>query len=77
MPIYDYQCSACDATFERLVAGPRTRVICEHCGSRRTQRLPALVGLRGPERPAPRLGKPGAACPPGGCGHLHRGPEEH
>ncbi len=32
MPIYEYTCRDCDATFEALVRGGEP-VVCPHCGS--------------------------------------------
>lgn len=32
MPIFDFRCTACDQTFERLVRGS-ARPACPHCGS--------------------------------------------
>ncbi len=43
MPIYDFRCKRCDATFERLVRGA-TAPVCPMCGSSEGERLfPATV----------------------------------
>ncbi len=41
MPIYEYQCEACEAMFERLVLRPRTaqQMTCPQCGSQRTEKM--------------------------------------
>jgi putative FmdB family regulatory protein len=72
MPIYDYQCTACGARFERLVRGAR-KVACD-CGSASVERLmsltarPASGASSAPTgaAPAPRAG----GCCGGGC-HTH------
>ncbi|HET9592860.1 MAG TPA: zinc ribbon domain-containing protein [Solirubrobacterales bacterium] len=38
MPIYEFECEACGARFEELVAAGGT-VVCSECGSERTRRL--------------------------------------
>jgi len=39
MPLYEYQCERCNATFEVLLRGAEQRVKCEKCGSRRVKKL--------------------------------------
>lgn len=52
MPLYDFACEACEATFEAL-ARPGESPPCPACGAERTRRLftpiapPAKLGLRG------------------------------
>ena len=52
MPIYDFLCEACGATFEELVRGDAVPV-CPRCGAGRPRRLlsqvapPLRIGLRG------------------------------
>jgi len=38
MPIYEYRCRSCDATFEVLVRGSNA-VTCPHCGSASLDKL--------------------------------------
>jgi putative FmdB family regulatory protein len=38
MPLYEYRCQACDATFEMLVRAG-SRVACPHCGSSSINKL--------------------------------------
>lgn len=52
MPLYDFACEACEATFEAL-ARPGETAPCPACGAERTHRLftpiapPLKLGLRG------------------------------
>lgn len=39
MPIYEFDCSACGARFERLVAAGTERVACTECGAEDATRL--------------------------------------
>jgi putative FmdB family regulatory protein len=38
MPIYEFECDACGARFEELVAAGTAAVACHECGSTRTDR---------------------------------------
>jgi putative FmdB family regulatory protein len=44
MPIYDYRCRACGATFEVLVRGPEAQS-CPSCQSQDLERLPSLFAV--------------------------------
>jgi len=52
VPLYDFRCEECEATFEELTA-PDGAPPCPRCGGARTRRLwsrvapPARIGLRG------------------------------
>ena len=46
MPIYEFECEACGARFEELVAAGAA-VACRECGSERTRRLFASVAPPG------------------------------
>jgi putative FmdB family regulatory protein len=46
MPIYEFECEACGARFEELVA-PGAAVGCRECGSERTRRLYSSVAPPG------------------------------
>ncbi len=45
MPIYEYHCSACGADFEKLVFGSKNGIVCERCGSDRTEKLMSRFGM--------------------------------
>ncbi len=47
MPIYEFECEACGARFEELVASGATGVACPECDSTRTQRLLSNVSPPG------------------------------
>lgn len=63
MPVYEYKCAACDATFEELVLAERDakRVVCPKCGDKRVKRVPSVFAAHS------AAAKP-SARPPGGCG---------
>jgi putative FmdB family regulatory protein len=48
MPIYEFECEACDERFEELLAVGAESAPCPACGSERTQRL--LSGFAPPGR---------------------------
>jgi putative FmdB family regulatory protein len=64
VPMYEYQCSACDATFAELIRAPgdERKLVCPQCGAAKPVRRPSVFAAR----VAP--GKQHSA-PPGGCGH--------
>ncbi|HOB74560.1 MAG TPA: zinc ribbon domain-containing protein [Phycisphaerae bacterium] len=75
MPIYEYQCSACDHAFEELVqsAEAEAAVVCPHCKSGKVQkRLSVFAAHQAslkPGPPPPAL--PSACCKcsqAGACG---------
>ena len=75
MPIFDYQCAACDARFERLVRSD-TKVACPSCGGAKVTKLlsvPAPVAGGAKRTDFSALGPPtGGGCCGGGCGgHSH------
>lgn len=66
MPVYEYECTACDARFDRLVAHAEAdRASCPRCGAAEVRRLLSVIaGLGGRGEPeAPACG--GGAC--GAC----------
>ncbi len=73
MPIYEYECPACHATFEELIrsAGDEERVRCPKCGQRKVARRPSVFSAHGApaKRSAPRGGSPacGQCCSPDGA----------
>jgi putative FmdB family regulatory protein len=77
MPLFDFQCTECEATFEELVKSAEScgDVQCAHCGSKKVERLPPIFqtgaarssGSRGsPALPSRRKGASG--CGGGSCG---------
>jgi putative FmdB family regulatory protein len=58
MPLYEYQCNACNHTFEELVFGDE-RVACPSCRGRKLERLISV-----PARPTSDTGAAGSptAC---------------
>ena len=46
MPLYDYHCKACDATFERLVR-TGTAPTCPHCGAVDLERAVSRIAPAG------------------------------
>jgi putative FmdB family regulatory protein len=47
MPIYEFECEECEASFEELVAAGAGEVPCPECGSIRTRRLMSSVSPPG------------------------------
>jgi len=47
VPIYEFECEACGARFEELVASADARVACPECGSPRARRLISNVSPPG------------------------------
>ena len=75
MPIFDYQCNACERRFEALVRSD-TRVACPSCGGVKVTKLlsvPAAPMGGGKETDYSCLGPPkSGGCCGGGCGgHSH------
>lgn len=73
MPIYEYECRACDHEFEHFARSMRdeTDVTCPQCSSRKVNRRLSVFAARqgaaaasGPaDSPCARCGDPGGACP--------------
>jgi putative FmdB family regulatory protein len=75
MPIFDYQCDACEARFETLVRSD-TAVACPSCGTGKVTRLlsvPARAAGGSKGMDFSSLGPPkSGGCCGGGCGgHSH------
>jgi putative FmdB family regulatory protein len=65
MPLYEYECHACEARFDRLVpAAEADAAACPRCGAANARRLLSVIaGMTGrAEAPAPQCGN-------GGCGN--------
>lgn len=62
MPIYEYKCPACEATFEELVRSEAAagKIACPKCGHRQVVRQPSVFAAHA--APTKR------AAPTGGCG---------
>ncbi|ACN17279.1 conserved hypothetical protein [Desulforapulum autotrophicum HRM2] len=49
MPIYEYRCERCNATFEKLIfKGEENRVKCPECGSKAVKKLMSAASFMGP-----------------------------
>ena len=72
MPIYEYQCDACDKEFEELVrSADHASIKCPKCGGRKVKRRLSVFAARqaespssapGPAGPCGRCGDPGGSC---------------
>ncbi len=60
MPIYEYQCKACENRFEELILSPRRKPACPSCDSRKVQKLFSVCGLN--------IGASPTSGGSGGCG---------
>ncbi len=74
MPIYEYQCPACNAVFEELIRSDSAarHVVCPKCGQREvTRRMSTFAARIAPDRPSPSAGPCGScrgadgSCPLG------------
>ena len=69
MPIYEYVCSACGQSFEKLVLGGRkmreTAVVCPNCCRESQRKQVTLVGAMGLNAAA-SLASSAASCAPSG-----------
>lgn len=64
MPIYEYQCNACQCCFEKLVFGSAPEVLCPSCGSKDTIKRLSQFGMgKGAGGSSPSSS--GSGC--GGC----------
>lgn len=71
MPLFEFQCAACERQFESFVTADR-KPVCPACGGERLQKLlsrPGMVGAAGSTAdacgmPAPMCGAQGGRC---GC----------
>lgn len=71
MPIYEYSCKACSATFEQLVKrmnGEHQEVKCPKCGSSATARSLSVFAVGAQQTPQPAApGLCGRCGGPGPC----------
>lgn len=47
MPIYEFECGKCGKTFEEILLGPKEKVLCPYCASRRIRRLFSEFAVHG------------------------------
>ena len=55
MPIFEYECLACEQPFEHLERANGPRVACPSCGAERVQRLVSLCAVSSDSRRAANL----------------------
>jgi putative FmdB family regulatory protein len=73
MPIFEYQCNACNAVGEFLVLGKEEKLTCKGCGSADLTKLmsahaaPATTRSAAGEVPGGCCGAPGSCGSPGSC----------
>jgi putative FmdB family regulatory protein len=56
MPIYEYLCSNCGETFERLILGQAAPVACPHCDGASVEKQFSTFSFRGERGIAPAGG---------------------
>lgn len=60
MPIFEYQCEACDEKFEELVPSSDSKVSCPKCHSRETRKLLSVFAASGSgSSSSPSCARPG------------------
>lgn len=72
MPIYEYQCNACDNTFEHLARSSQSSApACPRCGARNPKKqfstFSAAVTAASPDRCSLGACPSGACCASGAC----------
>jgi putative FmdB family regulatory protein len=71
MPIFEYQCGACERKFEAIIRGNK-KPSCPHCGGRRLKKLLSAFAVGAASETAPRspgsCGTCGDPRGPGACG---------
>jgi putative FmdB family regulatory protein len=68
MPIFEYRCRECGTKFEKIVTNGSLEVACNHCASKRVDKLLSVFAVSGVSREA-AAAEPGP-CP---CGAARRG----
>jgi putative FmdB family regulatory protein len=70
MPLYEYRCSDCETSFEKLVRSWTEEVSCPSCASALVEKQLSTFAFAGTEGSSgPRGG--GCGCGRGGCGCGH------
>jgi putative FmdB family regulatory protein len=71
MPIYEYECTACGHTFEKLVSSHRSRPQCPECNGKPRRLLSSFAahqgGSSGPACQAAEQCPTAGQCPSGQC----------
>ena len=70
MPIFEYRCKDCGTKFEKIVFNGRSVVVCQHCSSKRVDKLLSVFAVSGVSREAAAARQPTGPCP---CGAPRRG----
>ncbi len=68
MPLYEYQCRSCNATFEKIVYNRETQIVCRECGAPDVVQLLSTFAVGGSGQK--ETVEPG---PCGSCGAAQRG----
>jgi putative FmdB family regulatory protein len=70
MPLYEYQCTACQAAFELLIRRPDEsalgKITCPHCNSKKVEKQLSVTAA--PSISSSSLPVCGSPLPSGGCG---------
>jgi putative FmdB family regulatory protein len=76
MPFYEFHCDACDKSFDHMtsISSRDQKVLCPHCGSKKTGRKLSVVAVGGPAKTESQGGGHvhssmcGCGKPMGSCG---------
>ena len=58
MPIFEYRCKDCGTKFEKIVSNGRSVVVCQHCSSKRVDKLLSVFAVSGVSREAAAARQP-------------------
>ncbi len=67
MPIFDYKCEKCGATFEKLVSHADEKVTCGKCGSKKVEKQLSAFSASVSEKSASSSCATSSCCPTGSC----------
>lgn len=67
MPIYEYDCGRCCASFENLVLSASETVRCPKCKSAKVTKRFSVFGVGASKGSAGSGASEGGSCPPQGC----------
>jgi putative FmdB family regulatory protein len=68
MPIYEYTCDECGRSFELLLANPKSKAACPHCGSVKLAKQFSTFAAHNASASPCDSGKCPGQMPSGGCG---------
>ncbi len=68
MPMYEFRCRKCGATFEELVKRADEEIKCPKCGSARLEKLFSRLGAVGGGNGSSELNSSCPTCSTGTCG---------